>query len=59
MINRFGNTKTKLPTQYRSDSKITTLAKPKKDHIKENVGFATKDLSKQKNMQEKMKTKLF
>ena len=30
MVNRFGNTRTKLPTQYRSNSKITTIAKLKK-----------------------------
>ncbi|MGD1838189.1 MAG: hypothetical protein ACPKPY_09050 [Nitrososphaeraceae archaeon] len=30
MVNRYGNTKTKLPTQCRSDFKLSTLVKPKK-----------------------------
>ena len=30
MTNKYGNTKTKLPTQYRSDFKLNTLTEPKK-----------------------------
>ncbi|MGD1838185.1 MAG: hypothetical protein ACPKPY_09030 [Nitrososphaeraceae archaeon] len=30
MTNKYGNTKTKLPAQCRSDFKLDTLAKPKK-----------------------------